>query len=686
MALEAALESATPWAGLNRRDGHTAAPVVTAAVAVVVFVVAVGVSVANPRSGIGAGEYVLYSGWLLCALCGAVLARSPRGRRYGWFLIAVALSAEADGLLGLILHLARTSVWPTAALATVGLAKAILDIAPLTILFTLGLLLFPTGRLSNDARRWRWISGANIIATATLALEQLLMPGTIEDTKLRNPIGIRSLHPVLAPVGVAGFGVLLGCLIAGICAVGLRRRIGNPLERRAVGVLVCAASWVLVVVLLGVVLTVLHRSTPDVVGSSLVAISIAALPAAAVTTTVRRSMFDVELALNRNLTYLALTVIVIGGYALTVTLLGRLFEHRSEFGISLVITGLIAVLFGPLKLAVQQGVEHVLLGRRATPYRALTTLGRRLDGGLSPADALTAAVQTVAETFRLPHAVLTIDVDGEPVTVATYGQPVALPLQYPLLHRGQRRGTLHLAPRSTYEKLTGTDERLLADFITQIAGAVEAVHLTEQLRHSRTAVVMASEEERRRIRRELHDGIGPVLASTALAVQRVERQLDAADPRRASLTETRVDVQHAIDDIRRVVHGLRPAALDELGLAAAITQRAQALCDHVQFEVRIDDSLTGLPAAVEVVAYRVSTEAMTNVVRHAAATNCVLDLCRQDAHLVVRIRDNGHGLHPDRIEGIGLNSMRERLAEIGGRLTITSDERGTELIACLPTT
>ena len=179
-------------------------------------------------------------------------------------------------------------------------------------------------------------------------------------------------------------------------------------------------------------------------------------------------------------------------------------------------------------------------------------------------------MQTVAETFRLPHARLTIDVDDEPVTVATYGEAALLQLEYPILNRGRHRGTLHLAPRSTYEKLTAADERLLRDFIAQIAGAVEAVHLTEQLRHSRTAVVMASEEERRRIRRELHDGIGPVLASTALAVERVERQLDPADPRRAVLFESRLDVQHAITDIRRMVHGLRPSALDELGLAAAI--------------------------------------------------------------------------------------------------------------------
>ena len=687
-----AVGAVTPPVVLARPRPYAIAPVVAAALAAFVYVVAVAVTLASPQPGIGASEYVLFAGWLVCALCGGVLARSPRGGRYGWLLLGTGLGAEAGGVLGLILHLSISVGWPPAAQAALSLAKSLLEDGPLAVLFTLGLLLFPTGRLRSGTGRWRTVSYASIAATGLLMLLQSLTPGRLEDTSIDNPIGIDSLHTLIPVLEVGGVIVLLGCLLAGVASLIVRWRGGDdPLERRAVGFLACAASWVLVIVLLGFVLTLLHRSTPDLFGSALVAVTIAAVPLAAATTTVRRSMFDVDLALNRNLTYLALTVIVIGGYALTVTLLGRLFEHRQEFGVSLVVTGLIAVLFGPLKVGIQQAVEYALLGRRATPYRALATLGRRLDSSLSPADALSAAVRTVAETFRLPRAVLTIDVHGEPVTVASYGLEAALQFDYPILKRGQRRGTLHLAPRTAYERLTASDERLLADFITQIAGAVEAVHLTEQLRHSRTALVLAREEERRRIRRELHDGIGPVLASTTLGVGRVERQLDPTDPRRSALAETRLDVQHAIDDIRRVVHGLRPSALDELGLAAAISQRAQALSDQVQFHVHTSEDLTGLPAAVEVVAYRVTTEAMTNVVRHAGATRCAVDIVADGHELVLSIHDDGHGVHPDRVqgigvEGIGMNSMRERVAEIGGRLTIRSDDNGTALNAWLPFT
>ncbi len=679
-----AIGTATAWPVTGRRRDRAALPVLVATVAVLVYIACVTIATTVPRTGIGGDDFVWFAGWLACAVCGAALARSARGRRYGWFLIGIGVCAETEGVLGLILHLAAGHGWPTPMLITLSLVKSTVDVPPQTLLLTMGLLLFPTGRLWAGSRWWRWFGRVTVIATAVLIITQLITPGTLDDTHLTNPIGIRALKPALPAVEVVTFVALVIGLAAGVVTMIVRFRRGDAGDRRAVGIVVCAASWVLLSVVVEIALSVVHVTTPGLIGSCIEAVTIAALPAAALTSSVRRAMFDVDLALNRNLTYLALTVIVVGGYALTVTLLGRVFEHRSAFGISLLITGLIAVLFGPLKLTVQRGVEYVLLGRRATPYRALTTLGRRLDASLSPADALTAAVRSVAETFRLPHVVLSVDLDGEAVVVAEYGDQTTLRMDYPMQHRGQLRGTLHLAPRTAFERLTAADERLLADFNSQIAGAVEAVQLTEQLRRSRTAVVLANEEERRRIRRELHDGIGPVLASTALAVQRVERQLEAADPRRSTLTDSRVDVQHAIDDIRRIVHGLRPAALDELGFAAAIAQRAAALSDTVAFDVHIGDDLPPLPAAVEVVAYRVATEAMTNVVRHANAARCTVTATADTHALVLRVRDDGDGLAPDRVDGIGIRSMTDRVQELGGRLAVESAADGTQVTAWLP--
>jgi signal transduction histidine kinase len=678
-----AVNTVTTWPlGVERR--HAGVPVAVAATALAAYVLCVVVAALEPRSGVSASDDIWFAGWLVCALAGAVLARASRGRRYGWFLLGIGVGAEVSGILGLVLRLSASSSWPAPVVVTLSLVKSLVEIPPQTLLMTLGLLIFPSGRLWSTGAVWRWTSRAAIGSTTALMVIALLSPGALDDTRLSNPLGVNALRPLVGPLELASFVVLAGCLAVGVSALVGRWRRGDVIDRRAVAVVICAASWVLVIVLVGIVLTVLHRSTPALLGACLVAATVAALPVAALTTTVRRTMFDVELALNRNLTYLALTLIVIGAYALTVTLLGRLFEHRSEFGVSLVVTGLIAVLFGPLKLWVQQGVEYVLLGRRAMPYRALATLGRRLDASLSPTAALDAAVRTVAETFRLPYAVLTIEVDGEPVAVASHGEPTALRYDYPLLSRGEQRGSLQLAPRTTFEKLTPSDERLLADFIAQILGAVEAVHLTEQLRRSRTSVVLANEDERRRIRRELHDGIGPVLASTALAVQRVERQLDSSDPRRALLAQTRADVQHAVDDIRRVVHGLRPAALDELGLAAALAQRAHALTDRVDFRVSTSEGLDKLPAAVEVVAYRVTTEAMTNVVRHAGAMSCSVEVLVEDDELVLRIRDDGTGTDLSAPAGVGLSSMRERVAELGGRFLVESTSIGTEVQAWLP--
>jgi signal transduction histidine kinase len=388
--------------------------------------------------------------------------------------------------------------------------------------------------------------------------------------------------------------------------------------------------------------------------------------------------------LNRNLTYLLLTVLVVVGYAGTVTVLGRVLDDRSTFGLSLLVTGVIAVAFGPLKLSIQRAVETVLLGRRSSPYAALASLGRSIDASLTPDAALDGVVRTVAETFRLPYVELRVDVGDESRLVAAAGRPGATTLEVPLLQHGEPRGSLRLAPRSPNERLTARDERLLSEFATHIAGAVEAVRLTEQLRTSRAALVRASEEERRRLRSELHDGIGPVLASTVLAVQRVERHLDPDDARRTALAESRQDVQAAIGDIRRLVHGLGPASLAELGLAGALRQRAAALSDAVSVEVAVDDGVAGLPAATEVAAYRMATEAMTNAVRHSGARTCRVTIAPDAGGLTVRIDDDGTGIAADAQAGIGLASMRERAAELGGRLDVRSSAVGTRISAWLP--
>jgi len=198
--------------------------------------------------------------------------------------------------------------------------------------------------------------------------------------------------------------------------------------------------------------------------------------------------------------------------------------------------------------------------------------------------------------------------------------------------------------------------------------------------------VTAREEERRRIRRDLHDGLGPVLASLTLQTD-MTVDLVYSDPDEAVtiLKKMRAKAQTAVADIRLLVHGLRPPALDELGLEGAIRQYLASLePNELKFTVDIPETLPALPAAVEVAAYRIAQEAISNVTSHAQATAGTVRLT-VDGELSLEVIDDGLGLPEDRSLGIGLHSMSERAAELGGTCIVENlPTRGVRVIALLP--
>ena len=216
------------------------------------------------------------------------------------------------------------------------------------------------------------------------------------------------------------------------------------------------------------------------------------------------------------------------------------------------------------------------------------------------------------------------------------------------------------------------------------------MQLTADLQLARQRLVTTREEERRRLRRDLHDGLGPQLASLSLKAD-TARNFVADDPAAVDrlLVEFKGQTQDAISDIRRLVHGLRPPALDQLGLAGALREQANSLSGDrgVQIIVAAPEVLPALPAAVEVAAYRIVTEALTNVVRHAEATRCTVWLCLDDGALHLAVDDDGAGLPADYRAGVGLSSMRERAEELGGACRIEArapQAGGTRVAAWLP--
>ena len=412
----------------------------------------------------------------------------------------------------------------------------------------------------------------------------------------------------------------------------------------------------------------------------------------------RYNLWDIDVVINRTLVYGALTASVVGLYVLVVGGLGELLQVPGNLIISLLATGVAAVLFQPLRERLQRWVNRLMYGERDDPYAVLSRLGSRLESTPAHDAVLPAVTRTVKEALKLPYAEIQLMREDGFESAAAAGDSVDQALHLPLVYGGETVGRLVLGPRAGEEEFSDTERRLLEDLAHQISASAhaalmtdEALKLSADLQRSRERLVTTREEERRRLNRDLHDALGPMLGSLTLKLD-VAGELLERDPiaARALLSELKSQAQSAVVDIRRLVYALRPPALDDLGLLGAIGETAaQYSTNGLHISIDAPGQLPPLPAAVEVAAYRIAQEALTNVVRHAQASECVVRLALDETveRLNLEIRDDGRGLPPERGRGVGVASMRERAAELGGECVVESlPAGGTRVRASLPCT
>jgi signal transduction histidine kinase len=436
------------------------------------------------------------------------------------------------------------------------------------------------------------------------------------------------------------------------------------------------------------------RCTSPLAGQALNAVQLVAvlallcIPIFTYIAILRYRLYDIDVVINRTLVYGALSACVVGIYVLAVVALGTLFQVQGNLAISLLATGLVAVVFQPLRSRLQRGVNRLMYGERDDPYAVISRLGRRLEATLAPEAVLPTLVETIAQALKLPYAAILLNEDEEFRTAAAYGSPRGAPETLPLEYQREEIGRLVLSPRAPGEGFSDADRSLLEDLARQAEVAVHAVRLTTDLQHSRERLVATREEERRRLRRDLHDGLGAQLAGLnvqAGALRRlIPRDPDAADE---LVVELREELRSAIADIRRLVYDLRPPALDDLGLVEALRQLAErygSKDEPLRVVVEAPEDLPNLPAAVEVAVYRVTQEALTNVARHARARTCLVRLVLND-DVVLEIVDDGVGIPAQRSAGVGLSSMHERASELGGSCVVQSVPKGgTQVLVRLP--
>ncbi|MDQ0899636.1 histidine kinase [Paenibacillus sp. V4I7] len=440
-------------------------------------------------------------------------------------------------------------------------------------------------------------------------------------------------------------------------------------------------------------------------------LSLTAIPVTLMVSILRQRLWNIDPIVNRTLVYAALSICVVLLYTLAILYLSRLFQTRDNYIVSLLATAVVAVAFAPLKEWLQRQINRLMKGRHDDPYAVLLELGNQFIQPIAPEDILDAVVRTVKDALRLPYTGISIGVGGQDTLVASAGEPNNDLHVMPIIHRGEELGMLHIASRSPGETFTLEDSKFLDVLLRQAGPIVENVNMTlgmkllaHDLQESREKLVLAREEERRQIRKNLHDDLAPRLAALALnaatAQKYVVKQPDTAIEMLADLRQV---IRSTVDEIRTLVHDLRPPTLDELGLIGAIQERiallskpAMLLADEagaapLSVELHAPQPLPSLPAAVEVAVYRIVTESLVNVIKHAKATSCTIRLDVSSSHqLLVEISDNGTVL-PARSGissskgGIGLVSIRERATELGGHCTIERLENGgTRVMAVLP--
>jgi signal transduction histidine kinase len=395
-----------------------------------------------------------------------------------------------------------------------------------------------------------------------------------------------------------------------------------------------------------------------------------------------------DVVLPRVLVFVLLSTILLAAYLGIVGLSDLIFGADVDRVVIVVAAGVIAVLLAPLRSWLQAAVDRLVYGDSGNPYEALTELGRRVSG--SPDDVLGEVVRTVADAVRAGYVAITLAGDDEPA--AAVGVGPASGYEVPLTFGGTEVGRLEVSSPGRSDPLSARERQLVQELAGHIGVTAHAAVLARDLQRSRESLVLAREEERRRIRRDLHDGLGPALAGVAFGIDAARNNL-VHDPSAASaaLQDLKAEVQSSISDVRRLVYDLRPPVLDQLGLVPAVEAYAARLSEGGGFSVQVQASeLPPLPAAVEVAAYRIATEALTNVVRHAGARHACVSFEASGSELRVDVADDGRGISGEdrvngRSSGVGLSAMKERAAELGGQVTWAGRPgSGTTVVASLP--
>lgn len=595
--------------------------------------------------GAHAGEWVMAVMYTLLGL--RIVAHAPRNA-VGWLILVMGLcSAFTIGTNAMAVWfvpawLSTWLWWPSYALLPV-----------------VGLL-FPTGRLTSA-----WWRPVLVVAVLGLVLPMVgigwaswsspatFWAGAVNDTVEEG-----------LPAAVTAVGVL--CVFAGLLGSLLSLyvrwlRAARSERRLLVWSVVCTA--LLTPALLLDMIGVLWGAWAVVVAASLVATLIPIL---------RYGLYNIDLFLHRSILFGLITVILAGAYTVTVTAFTSAPSPGHVIG-----TVTVVLLLAPLHQRLRARLDRWLFGDRADPYRALSRLGEQLENLLPPDEVFKAIARSVGSALKLPYVAVQVD-----SLLATSGVSRQWPqFRFPLRYDGDDMGALVVEARAPEEGFGRSERRLLVDLARQAALAARSARLAKELQR----VSEEHLEDLVYITGEVHDNVAPGVAAVRLQVDALRRTILCVDMRLGGrLGQIVEDLTTVLGEIRQVVRSVRPHGL-HAGLVETVRRRAAKFASQdLAVTITPIGMLDRLPAGVEDEAYRIVSAALGNVAEHANASACEVRLVQDAERLEINVIDDGAGIPPDVVPGVGLDSMRRRCEKRGGLFRIVRLHRGTRIVAVLP--
>ncbi len=622
---------------------------------------------------------------------GTVVAAKRPDNRIGWFFMAAGITLGISGLgNAYAIHalLADPGSWPGGHFAAwLAAWTGFIPLFMLTFLF----LLFPTGEVRSP--RWRPVWWLLIVSTIVATSAGLYYSTTTWSDPFPQSGSVAGTGSVLFFL-VLFLVPLVASLIASLAAVIVRAIYSTGDERLQIKWFATGAAFVVLSFLInftqGQVTPVwisVFQSVAFIFLFSTIAIAV-----------LKYRLYEIDVVINRAVVYGTLAVFITLIYAAIVVGVGTLVGGQSNKFLSAVAAAVIAIAFQPVRERSRRFANRLVYGKRATPYEVLSDFAERVAGTYAVDDVLPRTAHILAEGMGATRADVWVRVGSELRTAGSWPSaavshvPVADDLAVPgasatmpVRYQGELLGALSVT-KAPGEVLTSADTKLLADVASQAGLVLRNVGLIEELRASRQRLVAAQDEERRKIERNLHDGVQQQLVALNVQAGLLARASGGDASKLAGLAEQlQTRASEALDDLRDLARGIYPPLLADKGLRAALEAQARKAALPVSIET---DGVGRYEQPVEAAVYFCTLEALNNVAKYAAASNATVALEQRNGHLWFIVIDDGAGFDTNATSyGTGLQGMADRLDAIGGTLQVTSTPgAGTSVSGSVPVT